>query len=141
MKATNKLFLNEDEKSITALVEHAAAKEFITNNELVILSRQIDFLQVNGYQTKDGGALKPYLPEDNFKKFTTIYALEKELIEEGRISKSRVSILTRILLYLKVRKDRSLELIKYLKINILNGINPDVAYARLGYLLEPASQE
>ena len=132
------LFLSEEEKIIRNLVKHAASTNMLSDREVDILNSNVDFLAVSS-SSSDWEKELPKIPLDPYKKFRMIYTLEEQLIKEGDISEKRVSIMTRLFSHLKIKRERLIELVEYLKINILNGNPPDEAYERLGYLLKPSN--
>ncbi|MEO9477594.1 MAG: hypothetical protein ABJG41_18760 [Cyclobacteriaceae bacterium] len=132
------LFLSEEEKIIRDLVKHAASTNILSDRDVDILNSNVDFLAVSS-DSQDYENDLPEIPLDPYKKFRMIYTLEEQLIKEGTISERRVSIMTKLFSYLKIKRERLIELVEYLKINILNGNQLDEAYERLGYLLKPSN--
>ncbi|MEP0368575.1 MAG: hypothetical protein ABJN36_16980 [Cyclobacteriaceae bacterium] len=132
------LFLSEEQKIIRDLVKHAASTNMLSDRDVDILNNSVDFLEISSDSDSEENDL-PEIPLDPYKKFRMIYALEEQLIREGTISERRVSIMTRLFSQLKIKRERLIELVEYLKINILNGNPADEAYERLGYLLKPSN--
>lgn len=134
MNFLKRLFAAKEDETIQKLVNLAYAKNEITGQDISLLKQDLDFLESPNKSSDENVEL----PVDPNEKFQVIYKLEETLLDNGKLSERKRSLLKKILTGFNLAPERLIEVIKYLKLNINEGVTVKGAYQRLSYLMLPS---
>lgn len=147
MRWLNELFADPQEKGtiskknkeqINRLVMIAALENRIEPSDINLIIKQLNFVTYEELPNKQQQIwhYKKSLPKTSREKFKLIFLLVTAVMTNGALSEKQEKMLTRIVQVLHLHKEKSKELISFIKVNIRNGLTIEGSYLRLGYLLE-----
>ena len=78
------------------------------------------------------------LPQEAREKFSVVFYLVNKLMMNGALSDKKEVLIQKMILGLELSREKAIELVSFLKMNIRNGLSEEDSFNRLGYLLERA---
>lgn len=128
---------NKEKECITNLALLADAQNAFDTEDHKLLAEFMNFTP----STKESvdSLLEKYrskLPESAKDKFSVVFYLVKKLMTNGALSDKKESLIQKLISGLDISREKGLELVSFLKMNIRNGLTEEDSFSRLGYLLE-----
>lgn len=78
------------------------------------------------------------LPQTSKEKFSIVYYLVNSLMANGALSDKKEALIRKLISGLELSREKAMELVSFLKMNIRNGLSEEDSFNRLGYLLDRA---
>lgn len=131
----------KNKEQINTLVMVAALENRLEPSDIKLLTEQVSFIRYTEPSDKEHRirSYRKSLPKNPREIFTIIFHLVMSLMRNGSLSEKKEEMLIKIIQIIHLRKEKSRDLISYIKSNIRNGLNVDESYLRLGYLVERSS--
>lgn len=133
-----RLFFNKfrEKEQIETLVSIAVSQGIVSASDQAYLEEQAHIKVKRISDVNRIEELKQELPIEKEQRFQLIYTLLSNRMKRGAISLRLENILKNVLRVFGLSRERSNELVEYLKINIRNGLSKEESYKRLGYLVD-----
>lgn len=130
---------SKEKEYVTKLALIAEAQNAFGPEDLQILMKDINFTpSIKNVPDSEITKHRLKLPQNSRDKFSIVYYLVNKLMDNGALSDKKESLIQRLILGLELPREKALELVSFLKMNIRNGLSEDDSFSRLGYLLEQA---
>ncbi len=117
----------------------AEAQSTFDPEELQILMKEVSFTpSVNSKSASDLEKYRTRLPQDSREKFSVVFYLVNKFMLNGALSDKREALIRKLIIGMDLSREKAMELVSFLKMNIRNGLSEEDSFSRLGYLLERA---
>ncbi|MBR11505.1 MAG: hypothetical protein CMP48_27990 [Rickettsiales bacterium] len=129
----------KEKEHVTKLAQIAQAQNAFDPEELQILMREMNYTPA--VKTASQPDLEKYrmkLPQEAREKFSVVFYLVNKLMMNGALSDKKEVLIQKMILGLELSREKAIELVSFLKMNIRNGLSEEDSFNRLGYLLERA---
>lgn len=127
---------NKGKEQATRLAVIADVLKTIDPEEFRILMQEMNYTPAANTTEKDLEKYRVKLPQTAKEKFSTVYYLVESFMENGALSDKKESLIGKLIIGMEISREKAIELVSFLKMNIRNGLSEEDSFTRLGYLLE-----
>ena len=115
----------------------AALENRLEPSDINLLTAQLPFIRYKELSDKNAqiSSYRKSLPGETGERFNLIYHLVHSTMKQGALSERKERILSNIIEVFNLKKERTKELIAFIKSNIRNGLGAEESFFRLGYLM------
>lgn len=129
----------KEKDHVIKLAMIAEAQSTFDPEELQILMKEMNFTpSVKAKTSSDLEKYRMRLPQDSREKFSVVYYLVTKFMMNGALSDKREALIRKLIGGMEISREKAMELVSFLKMNIRNGLSEEDSFSRLGYLLERA---
>lgn len=127
----------KEQEHINRMFMIAALENRLEPSDINLITAQLPFIRYRELSDKKQQitTYRKDLPATAKEQFVLIYKLITSVMRYGALSERKEAILSKIIEVVSQKKERTQELVTYIKANIRNGLGPDESFLRLGYLL------
>ena len=130
---------NKEKEYVSKLALIGEAHSAFDPEELQILMREMNYTPATKPVSET--AVEQYrlkLPQSSQEKFSIVFYLVNALMANGALSEKKEALIRKLISGLDLSREKAMELVSFLKMNIRNGLSEEDSFNRLGYLLDVA---